>query len=99
MMLHQMCLEPLERILRRIAVVHELAILLGYRAPLGHRLEIEHLIPEVSSVKDHFDFLRELVGLSQREDLEELVARAEAAREDHERLREIREPEFPHEEI
>ena len=41
----------------------------------------------------------ELLGLHQREDLEHLVERAEPARKDHERLRQVREPELAHEEV
>ena len=43
--------------------------------------------------------LRQFVRLHEREDLEQLVARAEAARKNHERLRQVREPELPHEEV
>src|SRR5204863_7007874 len=52
-----------------------------------------------AAVENDADFLRQLVGLDEREDFEELVARAEAAGKDHQRLREIREPELAHEEI
>ena len=43
--------------------------------------------------------LRELFRLDEGEDLEELVERAEPAGKDHECLRQVREPELPHEEV
>ena len=56
-------------------------------------------VPVLAAVEDDADLLRQLVGLHEREDLEQLVARAEAAGKDHERLRQVREPELPHEEV
>ena len=56
-------------------------------------------VPVVGPVEDHQQLPRELLRLRQREELEQLVERAEAAREDHQRLGEIREPELPHEEV
>src|SRR5205807_109307 len=47
----------------------------------------------------HLNLLGQLVGLHQRQNLEQLVARPEAAGKDHERLGEVREPELAHEEI
>ena len=44
-------------------------------------------------------FFASFLGLDQREDLEQFVHRAEAARENHQRLRQVREPELAHEEV
>ena len=44
-------------------------------------------------------FLRQLLGLRQRQDLQHFVQRSEAARKHHQRLGEIREPELAHEEV
>ena len=43
--------------------------------------------------------LRQLARLRQREDLEHLVERAEAAGKNDQRLGQVREPELPHEEV
>ena len=53
----------------------------------------------LGAVEDDLDLLGELFRLHQRQDLEHLVERPEAARKDHQRLCQIREPELPHEEI
>src|SRR3989338_10673330 len=89
----------LERLGRCVRTLQEIDILIRNRAPFGHRLERQHLIPEVTAVQDDGDLLRELVGLREREDLEELVARAEPPGKNDERLRQVREPELPHEEV
>ena len=83
----QMIAQVLERVGGRVGVMKQLEILFGNGAPLGHRLEIQHLIPVLAAVQHDADLLRQLVGLHQREDLEQLVERAEAARKDDERLR------------
>ena len=44
-------------------------------------------------------FLASFCVCDQREDFEQLVHGAEAAGEDHQRLRQIREPELAHEEV
>src|SRR5947209_5274644 len=69
------------------------------RAPLRHRLEVDHLLPVLAPVENDGDLLRELVRLRKRQNLEQLVARAETAREYHQRFGQIREPELPHEEV
>ena len=95
----RMVAELLECIGRRIGVAEQIQVLLGDRAPLRHRLEVEHLVPVLAAVEDDADLLRQLVGLREREDLEQLVAGAEAAGKDHQRLRQVREPELAHEEV
>src|SRR5262245_15084436 len=82
-----------------VRVLQQLEILVRDRAPFGHRLEVQHLLPVARAVEDDPDLLRQLVGLDERQQLEQLVARAEAARKDHERLRQVCEPELAHEEI
>ncbi len=59
----------------------------------------EHLVPVLAAVQDDQQLLRQLAGLRQRQDLEQLVERAEAARKDHQRLGQVGEPELPHEEV
>src|SRR5436189_2398678 len=99
MMRDEMVLQLLERVLRRVGVLQQAEIGLGNRAPLRHGLEIEDLVPVLAAVQDHFDLLRQLVGLHQRENLEELIARPEAAGKNHQRFREVSEPELSHEKI
>jgi len=66
---------------------------------LDQRLEIYDFLPELRAVQDDHDLLRQLLGLHQRQDLEKLVHRSESARKDHQRLRQISEPELAHEEV
>src|SRR5204862_434435 len=58
----------LERIARRVGVVQQLQILVRDRAPLGHRVEVQYVVPVVAAIEDHVDLLRQLVGLHQRQD-------------------------------
>ena len=53
----------------------------------------------LGAVEDDLDLLVELLRLHQRENLEHLVERAEAAWKNDERLRHVRKPELPHEEV
>ena len=84
---------------RRVGVGQQVEILLGDRAPFGHRRKIQDLIPVFAAVQDDREFLRQLVGLRERQNFEELVARPEPARKNHHRRRQVREPELPHEEV
>src|SRR5262249_42833373 len=95
----QMVAKEFERLDGRIEVVEELEVFLGDRAPLRHGLKLQDLIPVLSSVEDDADLLRQLVGLGERENLEQLVERAEAAGKNDERLRQVCEPELSHEEV
>src|SRR6516165_6081761 len=89
----------LERVARRLGIMQQIEVLFRDRAPFGHRLESQHLIPVLPAVENHANLLGELVGLDKRQNLEQLVARPEAARENDQRLREVGEPELSHEEI
>ena len=61
--------------------------------------EVEDLVPVLAAVEDHEQLLRELLRLRQRQDLEHLVERAEAAGKNHQRLGQVGEPELAHEEV
>src|SRR5215471_2717042 len=87
MMRDQMRPQPLECVGRRVDVLQQFEVLVGDRTPLRHRPEVEHLVPVLAAIENDADLLRQLVGLHQREDFEQLVACAEAARKDHQRLR------------
>ena len=99
MMLGEMRLQQRERLLWRVRSLDQIDVPRADRSPVGHRLETEDRIPVLGPVEDDLDLLRQLLGLHQRQDLEHLVERAEAARKDHERLGEIRKPELAHEEV
>ena len=63
------------------------------------RLEVDHFFPERRTVEEHGNRAVELVSLRQRQDLEQLVERAEAARERDQGARQVREPQLAHEEV
>ena len=63
------------------------------------RVEVDDLVPVGRPVEKYRDPARQLLRLCERQDLEELVHRAEAARKDDERAREVREPQLAHEEV
>src|SRR5665213_3866824 len=99
MMLFKMTAQLAERLIRRVGVMEQVFVFLGNRAPLGHRVEVDSLLPVLAAVQNDGDLLRQLVCLRERQDLEHLVQRAEPAGKNHERLREICEPELAHEKI
>src|ERR1700677_3422303 len=66
---------------------------------LHQRFEIHDFLPETGAIENDRDLLRQLLRLHERKNFEKLVHRSESTREDHERLRQIREPELAHEEI
>ena len=94
-----MRLEQLERALGRIGALHELNVSGADRPPLRHRFQMEDRIPVLGAVQNDLNLLLELLRLHQRQDLEHLVERPESAREDHQRLGQIRKPELAHEEV
>src|SRR5215510_14732213 len=77
-MLFKMRLQLSERLVGRVGPMKQLFVLFGNRAPLCHRLEVDHLLPVLASVQDDRNLLRQLVGLRKRQNLEELVARAKS---------------------
>src|SRR5262245_28969221 len=89
-MFDQVAPEKLERFGGPVRVVHQGEILFGDRTPFDHRAEIKHLVPVLAAVQDDADLLRELVGLREGQQLEQLVARSKTAWKDDERLREVR---------
>jgi hypothetical protein len=83
----------------RIDAMHQARILRAYRAPVHHRLQRQDAVPVFGAVEHDRRARRELLRLLEREDLEQLVERAEPAGEDDHRLGEVGEPELPHEEV
>src|SRR5450631_1319404 len=71
----------------------------GNGAGVDEGLKVQDAVPVLAAVDDDQDFLGQLVGLREREDLEEFVHGAETAGENDESLGEIGEPEFAHEEV
>ena len=68
-------------------------------AVANERLEVDHLVPVRRPVEHDRNAPLDLLGLHQRQDLGELVERAEAAGKHDERAGEMREPELAHEEV
>ena len=61
--------------------------------------KFDDLVPVARAVEDDRDVSLQLARLRERQDLEELVERAEPAREHDQRARQVREPELAHEEV
>ena len=72
---------------------------LAIGAVAHERREIEDLVPEGGTVQQHRDRAVELARLREGEDLEQFVEGAEAAREHHQRPRQMRKPQLAHEEV
>src|SRR6266436_3983572 len=69
------------------------------RAVFDQRLEIDHLVPVLGAEEHDWHALARLARLHQCEDLEQLVERAIAAGEQHERFGQVDKPELAHEEV
>ena len=63
------------------------------------RLEVDDLVPVRRAVEQDRNAPLDLLGLHQRQDLHQLVERAEAAGKHDQRAREMREPQLAHEEV
>src|SRR5437868_6349319 len=79
--------------------MEQMSVLGADRAVAYERLEVQHLVPEFRAEQDDRHSFAHLARLHPRQDLEELVECAEAAREQHHRLCEVDEPELAHEEV
>ena len=91
--------EDREGFLRRARRLQVAQIVGRDHAPLGHRRDVHDLVPVVRAIEHDRELLRQLLGLRQRQDLVHLVERPEAAREHHQRLGQVGEPQLPHEEV
>src|SRR5579885_1754938 len=99
MIFRQSIAKKFESILRSIGELEKLDVLWRDRARVDESLEIDHAVPVFAAIDNDQYFLGQLVGLRERENFEEFVHCAEAARENYQPLRQIREPELTHEEI
>src|SRR5439155_14572658 len=91
--------EPRERLGRRVDEVEQPEVLLRDHPVAHERREIDDLAPVARPIQEGHDRPRELAGLAEGQDLEQLVERAEAAGKDDDGAREVREPELAHEEV
>src|SRR5579872_3306819 len=99
MVFRQAVAEECKRFFRIVDNLEKFQILRRYRPGIDKGLEVDDLVPVLAAINDDQDFLGQLVRLGERQDFKKFVHRAEAAGEDYESLREIREPELAHEEI
>ena len=88
----QLVLQDLECLFGSICPAEQVAI--NRRdCPLLHQdVEIEHAAPIGRAVDDDADVFGQLLGLRQREQLEELIQRSESSGEDNQRLGQVGEP-------
>src|SRR5262249_48000896 len=92
-------LQYVERGLWVVRILEQIQILWGDHVMLHQRVEVDDLFPILRTVEHGRHLFRQLLGLRQGEDLHHLVERAEAARKDHQRFRQIGEPELAHEKV
>src|SRR5262249_41732918 len=83
----------------RVGSVEESDVAGADGAIFRQRVEVQHLVPVARAEEHDGHAFLHLARLPQGEHLEELVEGAEAAGEQHDRLREIYEPELAHEKI
>src|SRR6516164_1932232 len=79
--------------------MEEIEVAWADRAILNERAEIDHLIPVFGAKEHDRHALACLARLYQGQDLKQLVERAIAAREQHDRFGEVDKPELTHEEV
>src|SRR5579863_1032122 len=99
MVFGQSLAQEFESIFRRVDNLQQVEIGLGYSAGVDKGLEVEDAIPVLAAVDHHQNLLGQFVGLSERENLEQLVHGAEASRENHQTFCQVGKPELPHKEI
>src|SRR5207248_7689391 len=98
-MLRQRLGENLKTLLRTIDKTEEIAIVRRNGSGIDQRIEVDDLVPVVAPVDDNDDLLRQFLGLRQGQNLKEFIESPESAREDHQRLCQIRKPVFTHTEV
>src|SRR5580692_7880137 len=70
-----------------------------YGTSVDEGLEVDDLVPVLAAVDDDQNLFCQLVGLSEGQDFEQFVHRAEAAGKDHQAFGEIGKPELAHEKV
>src|SRR5712671_8150996 len=79
--------------------MEEVEVARADRAVLDQCVEIDHLVPVLGAEENDRHAFARLARLYQRQDLEQLVERAVAAGEQHDRLGQVDKPELAHEEV
>src|SRR5262249_893178 len=82
-----------------VGKLQQIQLLAGYRSPIHHLAEVDHASPVAPAVDQDQVAPVKLAGLHQREHLPQFVHGAEAARENDQRLGQLREPQLAHEEV
>src|SRR5581483_1181960 len=85
--------------LGRVHDLYQVQVLGRDGARIHKRLKVDDLVPILAAVNQYQNLLGQLLGLSKGQDFEQFIHGSKAAREDHQGLGEVREPEFTHEEI
>src|SRR6202042_2491737 len=92
MVLDEFLLQQVKRLFGRIDELEEIAVLPRDSSLLGQQVEVDDLLPVAGAIDEDGDLLGQLLGLRQGQQLEHLVERAETAREDNQRLRQVGKP-------
>src|SRR5215470_11680843 len=99
MILGQPVAQVFKTFFRRIDHGEQLEILWGDRPRISHDLKIEHLVPVFAAINEHKYFLCQFLGLRQRKYFEEFIQSSEPSWKDDQCLRQVSEPELPHEKV
>src|SRR5215469_3734641 len=86
-------------VVKRIGSMKQLEVIWTDGPVMNERIKFDDVTPVFVAVKDDRNTFPHLASLDKRQDFKELIERAEAAREQHDRLCKIDEPEFSHEEV
>src|SRR4051794_25820252 len=97
--LRQVFFQTIESFLRSVHDIEELQVVGRDHARIYQRLEVDDLVPVIGAIQQHDHFLRQLLGLRQGQNFEQLVERTKSAGEDHQRLRQVGKPQLTHEEV
>src|SRR3546814_1914520 len=81
-----------------VAIAKQGNVVRRNQAALGQAREIDQALPELTPVEQDRN-IDDLAGLHQREQFEQLIERAESAREEHGATRKFHQPELAHEKV
>src|ERR1700722_767742 len=95
----QLLLQDTERSFGIVGVLKQIQIIPIDGPVFLQRFEIQYLAPEFCAVQHDYNLAFEFLRLSQRQNLEQLVHGSESTRENNQCFRQVRKPEFAHEEV
>src|SRR5258707_9347572 len=99
MIARQAFFQAFKRFLRRVGEREKFLVFRRDGAGVGQRFQVQHTVPVFLAVNDHQNFFGQLARLGQGKDFKQLVQGAKTSGKNHQRLGQVGEPVFTHEEV